>query len=356
MEKKLADMCRTCLSTEKKMEGLFSLTLTENAINAVEFIRKITDLKVTVMNLSMKITKINFQVEQSDTVPDKICTDCILQISNAYNFVQQCIKSEELLRKQETIRIFWEIEKEALSDDIPNDDLHEIDNIIENEPSIENVSVEKIQTSNKYTCSTCSQTFTNKVKFQKHEKIHDNTNPFKCEQCEQTFSKKFYLSVHMRSHKADDEKKFVCSTCGKQYIFEYLLKRHEFKHKQDKPYPCAVCGKGCLTSQSYNRHMITHDKNYSKKKYTCKNCGKDFSYPSYLAEHIKSHTGEKPYLCSICGKTFRQAGALHYHQRIHTDYKPYTCKLCNEKFRSQSIIKSITVFDRFYALVLFQVY
>lgn len=82
--------------------------------------------------------------------------------------------------------------------------------------------------------------------------------------------------------------------------------------------------------------MKIHDKNYTKKKCVCHICSKEFAYPSFLAEHMKNHTGERPFLCNICGKGFRQNGALDYHMRSHTGHKPFMCHICNNKFMSQS--------------------
>lgn len=81
--------------------------------------------------------------------------------------------------------------------------------------------------------------------------------------------------------------------------------------------------------------MKIHDENYERKVHTCNVCCKEFPYPSFLAEHMKNHTGEKPFLCSVCGKGFRQKGALQYHVRIHTGVKPYSCSYCEKQFTSQ---------------------
>lgn len=80
--------------------------------------------------------------------------------------------------------------------------------------------------------------------------------------------------------------------------------------------------------------MKTHDTNYIKKMHSCKVCAKEFRYPSFLAEHMKNHTGERPFLCSICGKGFRQSGALQYHVRSHTGSRPYECNVCSKSFSS----------------------
>ncbi|XP_060517201.1 zinc finger protein 271-like [Cylas formicarius] len=191
----------------------------------------------------------------------------------------------------------------------------------------------------KYKCLVCCMSFSNKSKFLSHQKTHDDSKPFKCVQCFQSFLKEVHLNVHLRSHTKNEEKKFDCKICGQHFIFEYLLKQHEFKHSDVKPHPCPKCDKGCLTSESLRRHMKVHDEDYSKKVHICTDCKKEFLYPSALMEHMKLHTGEKPYLCPSCGKGFRQIGTLHYHQRTHTGYKPFKCGECQESFMSQSRLK-----------------
>ena len=88
----------------------------------------------------------------------------------------------------------------------------------------------------------------------------------------------------------------------------------------------------CVTAESLRRHVRTHDENHVKKSHVCEICSKQFRYPSFLAEHMKNHTGEKPFLCSVCGKGFRQSGTLHYHMRSHTGSKPFVCKICGNSF------------------------
>uniref|UniRef100_A0A183UKT9 Zinc finger protein n=1 Tax=Toxocara canis TaxID=6265 RepID=A0A183UKT9_TOXCA len=69
----------------------------------------------------------------------------------------------------------------------------------------------------------------------------------------------------------------------------------------------------------------------------CEDCGKILKYPSKIAEHRRSHTGERPHVCPQCGTSFSQKGALKCHIRLHTGEKPYPCTWeCGRSFVSSS--------------------
>jgi len=56
----------------------------------------------------------------------------------------------------------------------------------------------------------------------------------------------------------------------------------------------------------------------AEKLYECKQCGKAFSWPELLQQHVRTHTAEKPYECKECGKACNHVN----HQRVHTAEKP----------------------------------
>lgn len=141
------------------------------------------------------------------------------KIYDCYDFIQNCISSDAILRNAK----------------------YEPEELEKSEESAESEDITEQKT--KFTCTKCDLSFSNKTSYTKHKNSHED-NPYKCDKCFQCFQKKMHLNVHLRSHIKDEDKKFVCKTCNKQFMYEYLLKQHEYKHSDEKPYPCKICNKG----------------------------------------------------------------------------------------------------------------
>lgn len=90
------------------------------------------------------------------------------------------------------------------------------------------------------------------------------------------------------------EKVFVCQHCGKHFVDNSKLRRHQLVHTGEKPFKCEICNRA-------------------------------FSLDFNLKTHMRTHTGEKPYVCSFpfCFKRFTQSSNLSAHERTHSQSEKY---------------------------------
>ena len=78
----------------------------------------------------------------------------------------------------------------------------------------------------------------------------------------------------------------------------------------NKKYLCSLCGRTLTGLTAYNRHQVVHT---GARPYECDKCDKSFTQAQRLKIHARKHTGERPYLCSLCGKTFTESCKLKRH-------------------------------------------
>ncbi|XP_063819025.1 oocyte zinc finger protein XlCOF7.1-like isoform X2 [Pseudophryne corroboree] len=143
-------------------------------------------------------------------------------------------------------------------------------------------------------------------------------------------------SVFIRHQKSDTgQNLFPCSECGKCFTYKSYLVRHERCHTGEKPFTCSECGKCFKHKSSLVEHKKTHT---GEMPYPCSECEKSFTRKSDLVKHQRCHTGEKPFPCSECGKCFSYKFHLTTHERIHTHEKPVSCSVCGKYFAQKSYL------------------
>ncbi|XP_039861105.1 zinc finger protein 239-like isoform X2 [Simochromis diagramma] len=132
-----------------------------------------------------------------------------------------------------------------------------------------------------------------------------------------------------KPHRRKGEKKYSCDECGKNFTHLGNFKAHQLVHSGDKPYRCDLCGKRFTQKGHLKSHQRIHS---GVKPYSCELCGKSFTHPASLKTHQVIHGGVKPYSCELCGKSFTHSASLKTHQVIHSGVKPYSCELCGKAF------------------------
>lgn len=75
-------------------------------------------------------------------------------------------------------------------------------------------------------------------------------------------------------------------------------------------------------------------KNITKNTITkCEDCGKDFTSPAELINHMKKHTGGNIYKCNECPSVFTLKESWRRHSKKHAQEAPSVCTVCGILFQ-----------------------
>lgn len=158
-----------------------------------------------------------------------------------------------------------------------------------------------------------------------------------CEICGKTYSSKKTIQKHMRTHDSSSSSRYKCDTCGIIYTTALGFRCHLVRHAKSEPdMKCDKCGKLFYTRVEVRNHINSV---HMPQTHTCEICGKNFTKPSQLKEHVKVKH-EKIDLqvpCSICGKTYATKSRMMNHiLMLHNDVQ---CTECGQTFSNKSKLR-----------------
>lgn len=167
-------------------------------------------------------------MEINDTFPLSICSNCKIELTRAYEFKQQCIKSYETLQIDGIHSELADI-RFSLIDYIKADgDIPSCDN-----PSDNNDNDEPTEPVPEQEPTTREQEVV-EVRPSKRRKKPKYNHPITCDVCYEGFSLEDDLQIHMIAHPNDDNP--VCTMCNKQFNDLKVLRRHVRIHMKRKPF------------------------------------------------------------------------------------------------------------------------
>ncbi|CAH2351936.1 transcription factor IIIA [[Candida] railenensis] len=127
-------------------------------------------------------------------------------------------------------------------------------------------------------------------------------------------------------------KPYICDQCGKSYSKPSLLNQHIRSHTNERPFKCSFsdCDKSFLRKSHLQAHSLSHEEE-SHKPFVCSICGKGVNTKQHLKRHEITHT--KSFRCPEpgCEESFYKHQSLRHHQ-LSVHERSLTCKLCNKTF------------------------
>lgn len=185
-----------------------------------------------------------------------------------------------------------------------------------------------VQQNLKYTCPTCNKQFPKHKQLRFHMAEHDGLPPVRCDICTVGFFSDSRLKQHMKSHKT-----YPCDVPGCEQVSQNYtsFSKHKAEHNRCfNTLKCAHCEKVLKTKRALRAHVMTHLDNKPVFKCTYDSCQRFYYQKRNLTSHIRvTHERVSSFMCDKpdCDKVFRSAKALAKHLNVHENgIAPYTRK------------------------------
>ena len=205
-------------------------------------------------------------------------------------------------------------------------------------------------------CAICGKILNDETAKMQHQKKHEVEVP-ECDVCDEKFSTIYNLHRHMQeqhnsfqgekvSTKPTANEQFVCEVCFKPFNYKRNLNMHIcISHTGMNELKCPVCEQKFGTRSNLKRHLMEQHKITQfdssihpdeVKVFTCMVCDSVFKRKQHLKEHEMTHVDSEKFTCDQCGKQFSVKSSLVRHQKIHTgEREKHPCEVCRKIFLSK---------------------
>lgn len=388
MENFVDKLCRLCLKESEDTADLFDY---KNGHLIADLIRIICPVTI--------------ERNESEKLPSKVCVDCLELVVDAIHLRDLSIINDQELRgsltlcpdvKCEEIEECEEIYVEALDEASLEIEKLECTQYLLVTSDVESLVIPSKAVSNSSYCHVCSETFCNQSSLKRHQLRKHKNVEYTCDLCDTSFKTKRDIEVHMRREhrrnqgvrflyseklnvdlsdmyeKLEEPEGMVCSFCsyvdydevslnehltthqevvdsGKMYCIhcpspidtmQFMISHTRTHNEKLKTHRCRICNKTFPFDDKFINHLRNHRKNQNKICF-CPECGKKFSKPRMLDDHIRFiHNKESMFCCNQCGQNFGSKSALNGHIRRHVEGQKYQCPFCPKTFSSHNLLNS----------------
>ncbi|KAJ6641000.1 Zinc finger protein [Pseudolycoriella hygida] len=319
---------------------------------------------------------LRFIVDENDSYPKFICSDCICKLDISYDFLLKSLESQQFLSELQhevfdTIYVFKDDQQHQLCmelNELPvHTDIHDLENLVDeahihhtdsnditqiiqyHDGELNDEQIQAMDSITNLPKDTDSLPDIALYSFDTMDNVKDDTDYLDEANFPQNSNSSILENVFSRtcaeienvpakeaSANPTSNTKLTCTICNKNFPTNYKLTEHMKKHETPAPFKCKMenCLKTFRSKIGLIQHEAAHTGNF---KFACDVCGKGFQIKSYLTIHKKIHSNVKPFTCSICGLEVKAKQALIDHENRHLGVKNYQCSMCDRKFISKSI-------------------
>lgn len=384
MENSQENLCRLCLKISDDAHDLFHF----------KHGHQIADLVKVICPIEIEINE--------NRLPRKVCKDCLELIIDAIHLRDISLMNDQELRQglqDEDVELKpFKLESEDQEEEevyIEALDEATLDNL-----NVKYRLIEEPQTSadpKRNFCELCNKTFVNPSSFKRHQLRKHADIRYNCDICPIVLKTKNDIDKHMRRkhlvkypevkflyserlsvdvtdmyEKLDEPQGLICTFCsyvdfdedllnehlathqdvvdsGKMYCIhcpqpiptmEFMIEHTKSHNEKIKTHRCKICKKTFPYDDRFLIHLRNHKKNQHKICF-CPTCGRKFSKPRLLDDHIRFiHNKESLYCCPKCGQGFGSKSALNGHMKRHLEGKKFLCPFCPKTFSSHNLLIS----------------
>ncbi|XP_059470355.1 zinc finger protein 11-like isoform X2 [Neocloeon triangulifer] len=328
--KKLDGLCRVCLKSTPIMTPIFDDDGNSELVSKIH-------------------RHLSIRVSYDDTLPLKLCSNCV-QALEAIERLSQLSYENEL-----KLRLYIESSKEAAGEMSNAAQQTELPIVALREETPKVVEISTREEKKTFVCSDCGKSSLNFKSFARHcYSVHKKK---KCKWCDTLFATTEEMNAHrieahgstcdscgikfkgintMLKHirkEHPDFKANMCEKCGKSFISKYSLAAHYETHNLTTPYLCDSCGKSFKSKQKLRHHKCNPDDDEQVRSCnSCQICGNTYTFRSSLQRHLIRHTGNKRFQCHKCAKSFYGAVNLRNHMVVHEKTTVYECQMCCARY------------------------
>ncbi|CAG0887437.1 unnamed protein product [Cyprideis torosa] len=189
----------------------------------------------------------------------------------------------------------------------------------------------------KVPCSICSHHCIPGREYDWHMKLHEKYPENRCPHCNKNYANPYVLNSHIKQAHSP-EARIVCNICGNRYLESYMKRHMAMIHsKEGRALSCEHCGEVSRSSYALKVHyQKAHSDTVERKP--CKVCGKTFLFQFQLKRHESVHESPQ-FPCEDCDKCFKRRDHLQNHRVIHQAPSALQCPECLRTYTHKRALK-----------------